>query len=172
MKILRSNNSKMLEGFFDEARPLKDGGFVIDILTFSNKTLYKLVVTKGDLVYLSSVTSKQVDEPDLSYAHINLMSYVLQRGCKIRLCDPDWKESEDEMIEKEGIESLPWLISEIEGWDGGQDFYVVEPGDVRLKWVGMSLGYGNTPAESIHDYIVSPLMNEWFEQFMKEYGDE
>jgi hypothetical protein len=116
---------------------------------------------------------------DMGQAHINLLHYVLSHGGSISVCDPDWKESEDERVVKSGIESLPWLISEIEGWDGGQDFYVIEPdGDLdcpgtgKMNWVGIAMGYGNEPHETIHDYIVCPMTSEWFKKFFKEYCND
>jgi hypothetical protein len=179
MKVLRADGTKVLEGYMDELHPLKHGGVSIDVRTFAKNTLYKVVLGVTDLDFLAIVMATEKKELDMSQAHINLVSYVLNHGGRISVCDPDWKESEDERVSKGGIESLPWLIAEIESWDGGQDFYVIEPehdldspGTGKLWWVGMAMGYGNEPHETVYDFVQSPLLKEWFEIFFKEYCND
>jgi len=116
---------------------------------------------------------------DMGQAHINLMHYVLSHGGSISVHDPDWVESEDERIVKTGLESLSWLIKEVESWDGGQDFYVIEPDDDldcpgtgKLWWVGMAMGFGNAPHETVYDFVQSPLLKVWFDKFFKEYCND
>ena len=179
MKVLRANKDKVFEAYMDEVRPLKHGGISIDVITIAKSTKYTLVLGLADIEFLTHAIAVEKKQLDMSQAHINLLSFVLNKGGSISVHDPDWKESEDERVVKKGIESLPWLIAEIEGWDGGQDFYVIEPDDDldcpgtgKMYWVGMALGYGNTPQETIHDYMMSPLTNEWFTKFFKEYCNE
>lgn len=173
MKVLRANGGKVLEGYMDEMLPLKHGGLSIDVITIAKSTKYKLVLSMADLDFLvSAMAATEQKQIDMGQAHHNLLHYVLSNGGSISVCDPNWKKSEDERIIKSGIESLPWLISEIEGWDGGQDFYVIEHDLGKLNWVGMAMGYGNEPHETIHDFAVCPMTDEWFKKFFKEYCNE
>lgn len=109
---------------------------------------------------------------DMGQAHINLLHYVLSHGCAVSIADPDWKESEDERKRVVGLQHIDFLISEIESWDGGQDFIVIDPRNKAKLWVGLAIGYGNEPHETVYDYSVGPILNDWFDQFMKEYCNE
>lgn len=179
MKVLRANDQKVLEGYMDKMHPMKHGGICIEVVTIAKSTLYKLELSLADMDFISNALATSKKELDMSQAHINLLHFVLSHGGSISVCDPDWKESEDERVVKSGLESLPWLIAEIESWDGGQDFYVIEPeddldcpGTGKLWWVGTAIGYGNEPHEYIYDYVESPLLKEWFDKFFKEYCNE
>lgn len=109
-------------------------------------------------------------ELDLSQAHINLISYVLNKGCEISIIDPDREDYDEDYVARFGLEDIDKVISEIEAWDGGQDFYVACPGTGKLYWVGLAIGYGNEPHETVYDYIPCPILDEWLNQFIKEHG--
>ena len=62
----------------------------------------------------------------------------------------------------------------MESWDGGQDFFIEENKSIggKLWWVGLAIGYGNLPTETVYDFVVCPILDDWFEQFTKEYCNE
>jgi hypothetical protein len=119
------------------------------------------------------------DERTSEFAHRHLLRHFLRLGYGVSVQDPDWKEDEEERVVKYGLDNCAWLISEIEGWDGGQDFLLIHPkpetlvkGKGRHIWVGMAMGYGNEKWESVYDYTARPEMEEWWSAFQKVHRDE
>jgi hypothetical protein len=109
-------------------------------------------------------------------AHRHLIRHALQNGWTIQCEDYDDWEAEGKLVK---LTTYKAACEYIEAVDGGQDFFLVEPdkdldcpGTGRLYWVGLAIGYGNLPCETVCDYSVHPFVDAWLTAYMNDYNGE